>query len=172
MLAADTRDLGELVRAGAFREDLYYALSVMILSIPPLRQRKEDISGWAEFFFQELQQRHGRYVHLIRGAWQRLLDYDWPGNLAQLRSLCERIIVESPRRTVDEFFLDSQLRVYGPVQRQEEPHDSSAVYYDPKAARIAQLLRNHHGSRSIVAKELGVSTTTLWRYIKKYGIQA
>lgn len=171
VLAADTRNLAALVRSGAFREDLYYALSVITLSIPPLRQRKEDISGWAEYFFQELQQRHGRYVHLVRGAWQRLLDYDWPGNLAQLRNLCERVIVESPRRTVDEAFLGNQLSAYGSVQRQENPHGPAAVYCDPKAARIAQLLYDNHGSRSIVAKELGVSTTTLWRYIKKYGIQ-
>lgn len=171
ILAADSGDPAELVRAGVLREDLYYALTAMVLPIPPLRQRPEDVLGWTERFLHELQQRHGRYVHLTQGAWQRLSEYPWPGNLAQLRNLCERIIVESPRRTVDELFLEGLLRLSGPLDRADPPAQTSVVYCDPKAARISELLRIHHGSRKAVAQELGVSVTTLWRHMKKYGIK-
>lgn len=171
VLAGDSHDLLELVRAGAFREDLYYALSVTVLNIPPLRERQEDITPWADYFLQAYQKRYGRYVHLTKTAWQRMWDYPWPGNLAQLRGFCQRIVVGSPRRAVDEFFLDSLLRDGGPARSAESSGPASAAYQDPAAARIAELLSTCHGSRSAVAQALGISTTTLWRRMKKYGIQ-
>lgn len=173
ILAADSREPAELVRTGELREDLYYALSVITLRLSPLRQRPEDVVGWAERFFQELQARHGRYVHLTQGAWQRMTEYPWPGNLAQLRNLCQRIIIEAPRRTVDELFLDGLLRLAAPLERPDKDPDPTPerFYHDPKAVRIADLLQLHHGNRKAVAADMGISVTTLWRYMKKFDIQ-
>lgn len=172
VIVADTRDPGELVRSGELREDLWYALSVMILRIPPLRKRQEDIPAWADYFFRDLQKRYGRYIHLTRTAQQRLREYSWPGNLAQLRNVCERIMIDSPRRTVDEIFLDGVLTSSEPFQREmADTPAAGAVYQDPKAQRIARLLEEHHGNRKAVAAALDVSVTTLWRYMKKYQIQ-
>ncbi len=171
LVLADSRDLFALAQSGELREDLYYAISVMTLEIPPLRQRKEDIRGWAEFFFHTLQQRHGRYVHLTQGAWDRFCAHEWPGNLAQLRSVCERILVDAPRRNVDEQFLDTIFFSSAPVQRNDEEYELQLEYRDPKAAQISKLLQLYQGRRTLVAKEMGISTTTLWRYMKKYGIQ-
>ena len=137
----------------------------------PLRERQEDITPWADYFLQAYQKRYGRYVHLTKTAWQRMWDYPWPGNLAQLRGFCQRIVVGSPRRAVDEFFLDSLRRDGGPARSTESSGPASAAYQDPAAARIAELLSTCHGSRSAVAQALGISTTTLWRRMKKYGIQ-
>lgn len=170
VIAADSRDLALLVQQGAFREDLYYALRVMTLRVPPLRERREDIPGWAEYFLRQLQQLHGRYVHLTKGAWQLLQNCDWGGNLAQLRNLCERLVVTAPRRTVDEVFLAAQMSEAFPAVQRQSP-TTTVVYCDPKSARITELLKKHGGSRTAVARELGVSTTTLWRYMKKYGIE-
>lgn len=170
LIAADSRDLAALVQEGAFREDLYYALSMMTLHIPPLRQRREDILGWSEYFLRELQNRHSRYLHLTKGAWQLLLDQNWDGNLAQLRNVCERLIVCAPRRNVDEGFLAQLLEQAAPVlSRTSQP--TPVAYQDPKAAHIAHLLKKHGGRRAPVARELNISTTTLWRYIKKYGVE-
>lgn len=171
MILADSRDLYELTQSGELREDLYYAISVMTLHIPPLRQRREDIQGWAELFFQTLQQRHRRYVHLTQGAWEKLCGYNWPGNLAQLRSVCERILVDAPRRNVNEQFLETVFYHVAPIHRSDERLVDQATYQDPKAAHISELLKIHLGSRNAVAKEMGISTTTLWRYMKKFGIQ-
>lgn len=172
VIAADTHDLGELVQRGEFREDLWYALTVMVLRIPPLRQRPEDVLSWSDYFFRELQRRYGRYIHLTKAAQKRLTDYEWPGNLAQLRNICERIMIDSPRRTVDEIFLDGLLQSSAPFQKDIAGSGSAAASYtNPKAARIAQLLELHHGNRKAVAADLGVSVTTLWRYMKKYQIE-
>lgn len=173
IIAADTHDLGELVRQGEFREDLWYVLTVMILRIPPLRRRPEDILSWSDYFFRELQRRYGRYIHLTKAAEKRMTDYEWPGNLAQLRNVCERIMIDSPRRTVDEIFLDGLLQSSAPFRKDISAGgpQAAAGYTNPKAARIAQLLELHHGNRKAVAADLGVSVTTLWRYMKKYQIQ-
>lgn len=173
VIAADTQDLGALVKAGKFREDLWYALTVMILRIPPLRRRPDDVLAWTDYFLRDLQRRYGRYIHLTKAARDRLTDYHWPGNLAQLRNLCERIMIDSPRRTVDDIFLDGLLEASAPFDRNDETATpvTTIIYQDPKAMRIAQLLEIHHGNRKAVAADLGVSVTTLWRYMKKYQIQ-
>lgn len=170
ILAAESRDLSALTAEGTFREDLYYALGAVVLQIPPLRQRKEDIAGWAELFLGKLQKFHGRYLHLTRGAWQRLRDYEWPGNLAQLYGLCQRLLAESPRRTIDELYLDSQLKAMSVPKRDLSDKAQEPVYCDPRAVRISQILQENNGNRMAAAKALGISTTTLWRYMKKYGI--
>lgn len=166
IIASDSRDLAGLVREGSFREDLFYAVSAMTLRVPPLRERPEDIVGWGEYFLQELQKRHGRYIHLSREAWRLMKHSEWSGNLAQLRNLCERLVVLAPRRNVDEIFLQSQLRqTMPPVQRETAP--SAIEVRDPRLAHVSELLQKHGGNRTAVASELGVSKTTLWRYMKK-----
>lgn len=170
IIAADSRDLAGLVKTGEFREDLYYSLSVMTLYVPPLRQRKDDIITWAEYFFDEFQHQHGRFIRLNKDAQARLAAYSWDGNLAQLRNLCERLFVNSPRRLVDQVFIEKQMQeAYPVVHRNTE--GIAVVYKDPKSARISELLQKHSGSRTAVANEMGISTTTLWRYMKKYGIE-
>lgn len=166
LFASDDCDLSELVRQGGFREDLYYALNAAVLHVPPLRERPEDILRWGEYFLQELQKLHGRYIHLSSEAWRLLRSSPWNGNLAQLRNICERLVVLSPRRNVDEVFLQTQLRETFPAERRA---DSAMPLSgaDAKTARLQELLEKYHGNRTAIAHELGVSKTTLWRYLKK-----
>lgn len=169
ILAGTSQDLQELTASGAFRADLYYSLNVTTLVIPPLRERREDILLWAEYFLNTYQTRYGRYIHFTRSAWQRLRDYSWPGNLSQLRSVCQQAVVSAPKRTVDEFFLDARLGVT--VSTPAEAKTPDIIYRDPNAARIYELLEQYHGNRNAVAQALSISTTTLWRRMKKYGVQ-
>lgn len=161
VMAATDINLKELVREGKFRSDLYYALSVLTLDVLPLRQRKEDIPGWMEICLDEWRKKYSRFIELTPEAIEFVSQYDWPGNLDQVSSICERIVLLADKRTVDADFVRSQI---------EFMSDEDEEIADPKAAELANLLSKHHGNRQRVADELGISKTTLWRYMKKYGI--
>ena len=94
VLAATHRDLPDLVRQGRFREDLYYRLNVVTLTLPPLRARRQDIPLLIDHFLRELTSRHGRGpVAVDPEAQRRLLAYDWPGNIRELQNVLERAML-------------------------------------------------------------------------------
>lgn len=95
VIAATNRDLQNCVKAGTFREDLYYRLSVFPVVVPPLRERKLDIIHLAQATVRELNQRYGRTTFLTAGAEAVLLQYDWPGNIRELRNVMERAFIMS-----------------------------------------------------------------------------
>lgn len=163
VMATTDIDLKEKVLEGAFRADLYYALNVLTLDIPPLRERREDIPGWMEICLDEWRKKYSRFIELTPDAMEYVCQYDWPGNLDQVSSICERIVLLADKRTVDTQFVRSQINLMGGFTEESDPAD-------PKAAELAELLKKHRGSRQKVAEELGISKTTLWRYMKKYGI--
>ena len=169
IIVSSEHNLLEHVERGEFRRDLYYALNVLSLDIPALRERKEDIPGWLDYYLEEYQERYKRYLHLTNGARQFAQDYEWPGNLDQLRSVCERIVMLTEKRNVDEIFLRRQLEEVTPLMTAKA--EKVVLVQDPKALKISQLLSEHGGNREKVAAELGISKTTLWRYMKKYGIE-
>lgn len=168
IIASSTVSLIARVEKGEFRSDLYYALSVLSLEMLPLRRHRGDILGWTAFYLDEWQEKYKRYVHLTQGAQRYLQEYEWPGNLDQLNSVCERLVLLTQKRNIDEVFLRQQLEQIAP--RTLPGTEQIVLYKDQKAVEIAALLKKHHGNRQQVAAELGVSKTTLWRYLKKYGI--
>lgn len=168
VIASTAINLISRVEKGEFRSDLYYALTVLSLEVLPLRRRRADILGWMELYLDEWQKKYKRYVHLTQGARDYLLDYDWPGNLDQLCSVCERLVLLTQKRNIDEVFLRQQLEQVTP--RMLPGTEQIVLYKDQKAVEIAALLKKHHGNRQKVADELGVSKTTLWRYLKKFNI--
>lgn len=170
VIAASSVNLPARVERGEFRSDLYYALSVLSIEVPPLRRRRDDILPWMEYELNEWQDRYKRDIHLTQGARQYLLNYDWPGNLDQLGTVCQRIVLLTEKRSIDEGFLRAQLEQVAP--RMLPGAEKVVLYKDQKAVQITELLRRYGGSREKVAAELGVSKTTLWRHIKKYGIEA
>lgn len=169
IIASTERNILEKVEKGEFRRDLYYALSVLSLDVPSLRERREDIPGWLEYYLDEYQQKYKRFLHLTNGARLFAQEYDWPGNLDQLRSVCERVVMLTDKRNVDEVFLRRQLEEVTPLMTTKS--EKVVVVQDPKALQIAQLLSQYGGNREKVAAELCISKTTLWRYMKKYGIE-
>ena len=169
VIASTGVNLSARVEKGEFRSDLYYALSVLSLELTPLRQRREAILPWAERFLEEWQEKYKRYVHLTQGASRFLQEYDWPGNLDQLNSLCERMVLLTEKRNIDEVFLRRQLEQVTP--KLLPGTEKVVLFKDQKAVQIAEALRRNDGSREKTAAELGISKTTLWRYMKKYGIE-
>lgn len=168
VIASTHVNLLDSVERGAFRSDLYYALNVLSIELPPLRRRKDDILPWVEHYLKQAQEKYKRYVSLTQGARDYLRSYSWPGNLDQLRSVCERAVLTADRRRIDEVFLRRQVEQLAP-HMEPETHQVVLVK-DPKAVELAELLKRHGGNRQKVADELGISKTTLWRRMKKYGI--
>ena len=95
ILAATNRDLEEMVRQKTFREDLYYRLNVVPITIPPLRDRRDDILPFTRAFLDELNKKYNLNKQFTPAALQALLDYDWPGNVRELRNLVERMVIMS-----------------------------------------------------------------------------
>lgn len=170
VIASTECNLLPRVERGEFRRDLYYALNVLSLEVLPLRRRREDILEWVEYYLGEWQEKYKRYVQLTNGAKKFIREYDWPGNLDQINSTCERVVLLTEKRNIDEVFLRKQLEQVTPLMTAEE--ERVIVVRDAKAVEIMELLTRHNGSREKVAAELGISKTTLWRYMKKYGIEA
>lgn len=169
VIASTDVNLAGRVERGEFRRDLYYALNVLSLELPPLRRRKEDLVDWFDRYLGEWQEEFKRYFRLTPGAYQFIQKYDWPGNLDQIGSLCERIVLLSEKRNIDELFLQRQLEQVTP--KLMPGTDTVILYKDQKAVELAELLRKNNGNREKVAAELGISKTTLWRRMKKYGIE-
>ncbi|MEW4411074.1 PrpR N-terminal domain-containing protein [Clostridium sp. AN503] len=176
IIASSSRDLKELVQNGQFRSDTYYALSVMCLELPPLKNRREDIMGWTDFYIGSLQKRYGRYIKFTKSAQDALLSYSWPGNLTELKTVCKRIFVNCQKYMVDSADIGIWLHDITQSdtgQKQENLACAPPAFYLPEAeqaARITEALRKNGGNRSAAAAELGISTTTLWRQMKKYRI--
>lgn len=169
LIASTERNLLEWVERGEFRRDLYYALNVLSLDIPPLRERREDILGWMDACLNEYQEVYKRYLNLTNGAREYAKNYDWPGNLDQMRSVCQRTVMLAERRNVDEVFLRRQMEAVTPLMTPRA--ERVVLVKDPKALQISQLLSEYGGNREKVAEEMGISKTTLWRYMKKYDIE-
>jgi len=168
VIAAACEDLRQLTTAGKFRSDLYYALNVLTLEVPPLRERKEDIQSWVEFFFDYYCDAYSKPVLLSKGALRRICEYDWPGNMTQLENFCQRIILMTPHRSISEAFVRSELEKTEYAAPQETP--APAVHKNIEAQKIVEALRRNRGNRVRTACELGISKTTLWRMMQKYGI--
>ena len=169
IIASTDANLMAKVEQGTFRRDLYYALNVLSMEIQPLRSRREDIQGWFDQYLQEWQEKYKRYIQLTNGARQFVQEYDWPGNLDQINSICERIVLMTQKRMIDEVFLRKHLEEVTPLMTTKT--EKVVVVQDPKALKISRLLAEYGGSREKVAAEMGISKTTLWRYMKKYNIE-
>lgn len=169
VIASSDVNLAARVEKGEFRRDLYYALSVLSLELRPLRERKEDVEDLFARQLKDWQEKYKRYVHLTEGGWKFVREYDWPGNLDQINSLCERIVLLTEKRSIDEVFLRKQLEQVTP--RLLPGTEKVVVYKDERAVQLSELLKKHNGNRDKVCAELGISKTTLWRHMKKYGIE-
>ena len=161
--------LQQKVMDGSFRKDLYYALNAFRIVIPPLRSRQEDIPSWFNSILHDRCRVLGRQIHLSAEALQTLSAYGWPGNLDQMSSLCDRLVLLSEKRTVTEDILLPHLQAIDSegAFTSDVPEES---FLNPRAQELLELLNRHHGSREKAAEELGISKTTLWRRMKKYGI--
>lgn len=170
VIAAAGEDLKALLAAGSFRSDLYYALSAISLEVPSLRERKEDIDDWVEFFFDYYCDAYTKPVLLSKGARRSICEYDWPGNMTQLENFCQRVVLMTPHRNISEAFVRSEIKKTEQAPRTVALPLDLPVHGNKEVQRIVEALRRHNGNRIKTAGELGISKTTLWRLMQKHGI--
>lgn len=175
VICATDINLLQLVKEGRFNEELYYELSILELYLPPLRQRKEDITGLLDYYIEEYGNLYKKYIILTDDARELIYAYPWYGNAQQLKRFCEKLIILADKKVLDADFINRSLASFtvswdANKFETEEPTGKVIVYQSPESARILKALEKHSGNRALVAEELGISTTTLWRKIKKYNI--
>lgn len=163
-------ELWPLVEKGLFREDLYYSICPFIVKIPPLRKRVEDIEKIIDTRLKSFISKYSTYITISPEAKKVLLSYNWSGNEMQLNFFCDRLFLTTDKKVIDEAYVVNLLEELYPSVDNIDGNDRIVVYKHPEALNIIKLLDEHNGNRADVAKELSISTTTLWRKMKKYGI--
>jgi two-component system response regulator PilR (NtrC family) len=155
IITASNKDLKEAIRQGKFREDLFYRINVIPITIPPLRERKKDIPVLINHFFSKM----GRKKELDREAMSVLLDYDWPGNVRELEALVERIAVfhKSGNVSVDDLPTDLSNRKPSESRSPWVLPEKGIIFEDLEKQLIAKALEKTNGNMMNAAKLLGMS---------------
>ena len=175
VLAASNQDLRQAIAEKRFREDLFYRLNVVPLVMPPLRERREDIALLAQHFVDRFNQRNGTRRILTQGALLKLTAHAFPGNVRELENVIEQSAALARRDSIgaDDVFLERQGGAAsgaagsadGPVKTLSQQVD------DAEREAIQRALARSGGSLEQVSRELDVSTTTLWRKMKRLGLR-
>jgi two-component system response regulator HydG len=169
VVAATNQNLKDAVAQRRFREDLFYRLNVVPIRIPPLRERAEDIPLLAEHFLRAYTQRAGERKTLSTSAIEKLIAHSWPGNVREL----ENMIEQAAALAHNEVLSDADIRLEGATPSASGHVQTLAEAVDAAERRAIQAaLARCAGDLSRVGRELGVSSTTLWRKMKKLGLQA
>ena len=166
LLALTNVDLDAAVKAGRFREDLFYRLNVINLRVPPLRERKQDVAALIQYFVRQYAAKHARKVDRISQPALALLKlYDYPGNARELANVIERAVIVATGRTIDEHDLPAGLSAAVVAQRQREQPPSLA---EMEASYIAEVLAATRGNKTECARILGISRKNLYEKIARY----
>lgn len=174
IMAHSKANLRYFVKNGKFSEELFYYLHGLTLEIPSFNERPEDLRYYFERYFKEYLRKYNKYLVLTDGAYEKIQKLSWKGNRIQIRSFCERLVITADKRSIDEVRIQN---LYSELYPHFEAvgtmgEEQIVVYKHPEAAELSALLEKYHGNRNLVAEELDISTTTLWRRMKKYGVEA
>ncbi|MEX0935734.1 MAG: sigma-54 dependent transcriptional regulator [Gemmatimonadota bacterium] len=170
LIAATNRDLDEQIRKGEFRSDLYYRLNVIALSLPPLRDRKDDISVLAGHFLEELSEEDEPPLELSEEALTVLESYDWPGNVRELQNALERASVLNRGSVIEVDTLPERLREKPEERLVEDRAPANPTMEVIERAYIQWVLEAEDGNKSRAAEVLGIDPSTLYRKITRYGL--
>jgi DNA-binding NtrC family response regulator len=174
VLAATNKDLAELVRTGAFREDLFHRLNKVVIEVPPLRERLEDIPLLVRHFLQAANRNFSKNVRGVSREVQKLfLKYGWPGNVRELANVLESAAMLCKKDFIDVANLPKYLRDYIPPQGAVAfgGRGHLSTLSDLERDYIAYLLKVTKGNLRQTAKILSISRTTLYNKLAKYGIR-
>ena len=167
IVAACNRDLGQMVREGKFREDLYYRLAVVDIRLPALRERAGDIPLLVSRFLSEFSAANGNRVTGITPAAMKLLEaYPWPGNVRELRNAVERMVVLSQGGQLDVEDVPEHTRALAPSGVGQPI--TAGTLGETEKAKILSVLEQVNGNRSRAAQMLGISRRTLYRKLDEY----
>lgn len=176
LISASTKDLMDLVRAGSFREDLYFALSTIVLKAPALRERKEDIEVLANFFLNSGKTKDAQ-KSFSPSAIKALTEYSWSGNVRELQNVVERAFILAEGTIIEKLHLDQNIQ-----NAEIQPVVEKVVVVKPVEffpVTLEELERNHimstlenlGGNKTKTAKVLGITVKTLYNKLHSYGIE-
>jgi len=175
IIAATNRDLEQCIREGSFRDDLYYRLKVMVIDLPPLRERREDIIPLAKIFIDQNNREFRKKVQKISPEAQRiLLNYSWPGNVRELKNVIERAVILCQGSVIEPDHLPRELE----TESEGTAVEPSAVSYpadlsleEVEKRHILQVLEAQKGNKSRAARILKISRSTLREKLRQYRIE-
>jgi len=169
IITATNKKLDQLVQQGKFRDDLYYRVNVMRLELPPLRDRKEDVPLLVEHFISRFNGLHNKNICCVTNeVTAALLAYDFPGNIRELENIIEHCFVLCEGEIIEAKHLPASVR---PALKTGKIESSQpATIKQMEIVLITESLRRNKGNKTVVAKELGIDKSTLFRKIKAFGI--
>ncbi|MDA8308783.1 MAG: sigma-54 dependent transcriptional regulator [Deltaproteobacteria bacterium] len=187
IISATNRDLKKFVQEKRFRSDLYYRLNVVPIHLPPLRERREDIFPLIEYFVQLMNKKIGRRISTVSNeALKPLIEYDWPGNIRELRNIIEHMAITTDGPSITTKHLPVEIKGLQPGFGLPEANNGSSMeaetslpdFKEAKKALIEnfekdyirKLLEIHGGNVSRSAREIGTQRSSLQRLMRKYGI--
>ncbi len=170
LITATNKSLRQLVSEGALREDFYYRINVIPIEVPPLRERITDIPLLAEAFFRRIQLKSDKKIAGISNeAMETLMAYPWPGNVRELKSAFEYAFVSCQGLLIEPENFPPAL-LYPPEDLQAIPPEPGRSLDDIKKHRLVSALRRTGGNQSETARILGISRTSVWSQMKRFGI--
>jgi DNA-binding NtrC family response regulator len=165
VIAATNKDLSALISAGLFREDLYYRLNVINITLPPLRERKEDIPELSGFFLKKYSQKLAKSISGIDPAALEIFNgYDWPGNVRELENIMERAVILCDSENIRKEDISLPPVPAGKNNR------ANPSLEDMEKDHILKILHEADGNQSKASQMLGIDRKTLYLKLKKYGI--
>jgi transcriptional regulator of acetoin/glycerol metabolism len=183
VICATNKKLMEEIDKGTFRRDLYYRLNVISITVPPLRQRVEDIIRLFNYFLEKLD-KHGRRFEVDKDVVEQIICYDWPGNVRELQNVVERIVSLTEGNKIKLENLPQEIRGWqtsSPKEETESPVSDIEVatlkaawrqrlWESDERNEIMAMLSRYKGNVSLTARTMGISRNTLYRKIKYYSI--
>jgi DNA-binding NtrC family response regulator len=176
VLAATNQDPQALVRDGRFRADLYFRLNVVPITVPPLRERSEDVPRLAEHFLVQACRHSGKVVRFSEAALVTLQLYEWPGNVRELENMVERLVIMSASEVIEVNHLPQHVRTPSAslaatvaTGATGDHIDLSATLSRIEATLIARAMKAANGNKTRAAEALGLNRTTLIDKLKRAG---
>jgi len=172
IIACTSKDLKQLVSEGSFRKDLYYMLKAFGIVLPEMSKRKHDLALLLEEYYKKYLERHSRYHVLTPEAREKILNFHWDSGDVQLESFCERMILTAAKRKISgeyvQSLLDTLYDLSEPNDQKRDVISDKGFLEATKIKDIQEALMKYNGNRVLTASALKISTSTLWRYMKKY----
>lgn len=172
IIAATNVNIDKAIRDGKFREDLFFRLNVIPINVPPLRERKDDILILTKHFLNKFNQVYKKNITEIgQEAIELLLNYNWYGNVRELENAIEFAFIRSNKNEkISVYKLPPAIRENYNCKKEKIEISNPKINFD-KANELLSLLKKNKWNKSKVAHELGINRTTLWRCLKKYGLE-
>lgn len=168
IICSTSKKLADEARKGNFREDLFYRLQVIPIEVPPLRERKEDIAELCRYFLDEFSKERNEPLQMTDQAVLALMEYDYPGNVRELKNIIERISVLAIEPVIEPWHLPADFAGSSDEERTFSSLNLSAALAVTEKACILKALRMTEGKRVKAAELLGISRKNLWEKLKQH----